>query len=252
MGKLWQSGDGVDLANLNSPNTFDARVSPSVASTTGSTFATVDDAIAAGKHSIYVEAGAYAAGFTVSSPDTYIFCGTPAAGAGGYTSAVFGSSINITSHYVTIVNAHRVGGAATGFLVNRGLAGVRLVHCQAATVAGVGFLLNKTAGTASQSYDCHLTGCLAIGNTAGGDGFYWDDSDCDYDWRVTDCSAINNARDGFCVGPTSAVAVVATNKVVNVSGCVSWGNTGYGLRCGSHNSVCILGGTYRNNGINGI
>lgn len=253
MGKLWQASDGVDLANLNSPVTFDARVSASASVAIGTTYPTVTAALAAGKRSIYVEGGTYAAGFSVDVPDVLIFCAHPPAGAGGYGSATFATTITITTHYVTIVNAHRLGGVSTaGFRVNHGLAGVRLIDCASYGVPGVGFYLNYTAGTGAASYDCHLVRCFSHECTGGGDGFYWGDSDFNYDWFADGCIAVANSRYGFAIGPSSTVPVNATDKLVTLSNCNGWVNVSSGVTVGPNVSASIIGGRYRGNSGNGI
>lgn len=252
MGKIWQSTDGIELANLNSPLTFDARVSADVAETIGSTYATVAAALSGGAKSIYVDPGTYSAGFSVDSPGVYILCGSPTTGSGGVASTVFQGEITVSAPYVTIVNAHRVGGTdQVGFRVYRGINCVRLLDCTAYGMLGIGFCLNDSAGAGAASSDCHLSRCVAMASSAG-DGFFWADSDYNYDWSAEGCSAISCARDGFSIGAASAEGVSAANKGVSLTGCRATGNTMHGVRVGPHVSACITGGAFRNNSGDGV
>lgn len=255
MGRLWATGDAeVSIANLNSPIVFDARVSASAAATSGATYQTVAAALAAGKKSIFVDPADYAVGFTVSAPNTLIFCAVPPGYDGGYAAATFGSPIRVSANFVKIVNAHSVGVTGYGFQADVGYYGVRLIDCTAYQSSLHGFYLAGHGGAvAAGSFDCECRGCVA--NDCGGtlyDGFHVWDIDYDLEWLLDGCRSFANGRDGFCVCSNATAATVATNRVVTLRDCTAYSNAVNGMRCGGRASVVVEGGRYATNGSAGI
>lgn len=254
MGRLWASGDAeLSIANLNSPVVFDARVSALAGATSGSTYATVAAALAAGRKSIFVDAGDYAAGFTVSGSNVLIYCGVPAGYDGGFQGATFGGPIRVSANYVKIIGAHSVGVTGYGFQVDCGYYGIRLIDCTAYQSSLHGFYLSAPGAATAGSFDNECRGCVA--NDCGGtlyDGFHIWDIDYDLEWLIDGCRSFSNGRDGFMVCANGTVATVAGNRVVTLRDCLAYSNAVHGLRCGGRASVVVEGGRYALNASAGI
>lgn len=261
MGKLWTTSDDVSIPNLNSPVVFDARVSTSAGATSGSTYQTVDAALAAGKRSIFVEAGDYAAGFSVGVPgspisNVLVYCAVPSAHDGGFVAATFGGQITCVGNWITIVNAHRVGGtAAYGFRCDAGYFGYRLIDCRAYQTPFQGFALHyqpASLGSTAVSWDNECRGCVA--EDCGGtlyEGFYVCDVDLDCEWLLDHCTANGSGLCGFQVCNQN-VAATSLHRVVSLNNCTSLANVSHGLAVGPRASVIVNGGTYRNNAGAGV
>lgn len=253
MGKLWQTGDGIDYPNLNSPVVFDARVSASASATTGTTYQTVQAALDAGKRSIFVDPADYAAGFTVSTANVLIFCGNPPGYDGGFQGCTFGGQITVSANFCHIIGAHVVGSSGYGFRVDLGIYGTRLINCTAYQSVNSGFFLAYQGALTAGSFDNECRGCVA--NDCGGtlyDGFTVGDYDYDIEWLLSGCRSFSNGRDGFMCFNNAVAAVNATNRLVTLESCTAFGNGVHGLRVGGRGSIQVMGGRYNTNGSAGI
>lgn len=253
MGKLWSASDSPDVANLNSPVTFDARVSASASGTLGTTYQTVAAALAAGKRSIFVEPGDYAAGFTITANNVRVFCAVPPGYDGGFQGCTFGGQVTVSGNFCHLENVHVVGSSGYGIRVDMGLFGTRLINCTVYQSTLTGFSLSYDGATDAASFDNECRGCVA--NDCGGslyDGFYIGDYDFDLEWLLDGCRSFSNGRDGFMVCNNGLTPATAVNRIVQLTNCFSYNNAVHGLRCGGHASVQVTGGNYRANGSAGI
>lgn len=256
-GLIWDGTTPVNAANLNAPIVFDARVSASAVagSPSGATYATVTEALTAGKKAIYVEPGDYAAGFTIASGNNnvLIFCGVPAGYDGGFQGATFGGQLTVSSSFVHLVNCHVVGSANYGIRVDLGSYGIRLINCNVYQSALHGFYLAYQGSATNGSFDCEAHGCVA--NDCGGttyDGFYFGDYDYSLEWLLAGCRSFSSGRDGFSVCANGVAAVNATYRIVTLRDCLAYSNAVHGLRCGGRASVNVQAGHYRENAGAGI
>ena len=253
-GLIWDGTTQLLPASLNTPVVFDARVSAAASVTSGATFATVAAAIAAGKRSIYVEAGDYAAGFdTNGANNLLVYCGVPAGYDGGFQGATFGGQITVRSHYVKIVGAHVVGSSGYGIRVDLGYFGIRLEDCTVYQSTNAGYYLGYQGALTAGSFDCICRGCVA--NDCGGtlyDGFYIGDYDYNFEWLLDSCHSFSSGRDGFSVAANAVAAVNATVRLVTLQDCKAYVNGVHGLRVGPRASVAVMAGNYRENGSAGI
>jgi hypothetical protein len=254
-GLIWDGTTGVTAANLNAPVVFDARVSASAVagSPSGGTYATVTEALTAGRRSIFVEAGDYAAGFTVTQNNVRIEGAVPPGYDGSFPAVTFGGQITIGANFVTVTNCHVVGSTGYGFRADLGWHGIRLIDCTAYQSALAGFYLAYQGTATTAAFNCQAIGCVA--NDCGGtlyDGFYIGDYDYALEWLLAGCSSFASGRDGFNVCANGVAAVNAACRIVTLRDCLAYTNTTHGLRCGGRASVNVQAGHYRENGGAGI
>lgn len=270
MGKIWASGDGVDIANLNSTFAFEARVDGSIAATSGTTFKTIQAALDSGARSIFVVPAIYPEDITIANNNVLLVGGRPQGEDSGFPGVRIGSSggttggkILVTGNNVHLVSLTSLKSTATGFVVAAATSGHRLINCSAYQSAQQGFVLNYSAGAgAGYAYNNEMRGCVA-GDCGGTlySGFYFQDTAGDaateIEWLLDHCTAFSSGMHGFEIfnGSSGSAAI---ERQVHLNACIGWMNGttpgvgGSGVYVGTRAGVTINGGSYRSNKETGI
>jgi hypothetical protein len=204
---FWNStppANEVSLANLNSTLVaFDALVDQSAAAS-GDVYTSVTAAIAAGHKSIFVRAGGYSTGFTVSAPGTFIFGERRPEIQGSGSSPANGTYFN---------GPITIGAAAHGTTIaNLG------VSCQSGDEKGV------VVGAAD---DVVLSGITVAGDS-GTNGYHFHFTDWN---RLTaiDCISMGSGSAGYAF----ANATTQHNTGARFIGCRAWYADGPGFSLGT-------------------